>query len=95
MGEVGWVGLEPTTNALKGHCSTIELPTPRGEKIIGVRGVATLKWGFLRELLLLGTHERGGAAFEAEEQGAVFEFAEILGVAAVEVGEEHGLELGG
>ena len=26
--EVGWVGLEPTTNALKGRCSTIELPTP-------------------------------------------------------------------
>ncbi len=24
---MGWVGLEPTTNALKGHCSTIELPT--------------------------------------------------------------------
>ena len=26
---MGWVGLEPTTNALKGRCSTIELPTPR------------------------------------------------------------------
>ena len=26
--KVGWVGLEPTTNALKGRCSTIELPTP-------------------------------------------------------------------
>jgi hypothetical protein len=25
--ELGWVGLEPTTNALKGRCSTIELPT--------------------------------------------------------------------
>ena len=25
--KVGWVGLEPTTNALKGRCSTIELPT--------------------------------------------------------------------
>ena len=25
---VGRVGLEPTTNALKGRCSTIELPTP-------------------------------------------------------------------
>ncbi len=25
---LGWVGLEPTTNALKGRCSTIELPTP-------------------------------------------------------------------
>ena len=24
---VGWVGLEPTTNSLKGYCSTIELPT--------------------------------------------------------------------
>jgi hypothetical protein len=26
--EVGRVGFEPTTNALKGRCSTIELPTP-------------------------------------------------------------------
>ena len=25
--EVGWLGLEPRTNALKGRCSTIELPT--------------------------------------------------------------------
>ena len=25
--KMGWVGLEPTTNALKGRCSTIELPT--------------------------------------------------------------------
>jgi hypothetical protein len=24
---LGWVGIEPTTNALKGRCSTIELPT--------------------------------------------------------------------
>lgn len=24
---VGWDGLEPSTNALKGRCSTIELPT--------------------------------------------------------------------
>ena len=24
---VGWVGLEPTTNGLKGRCSTTELPT--------------------------------------------------------------------
>jgi hypothetical protein len=24
---LGWVGLEPTTNALKGRCSTVELPT--------------------------------------------------------------------
>jgi hypothetical protein len=24
---MGWVGLEPTTNALKGRCSTVELPT--------------------------------------------------------------------
>ena len=28
--ELGWVGLEPTTNALKGRCSTIELPTRAG-----------------------------------------------------------------
>jgi hypothetical protein len=26
--EMGWPGLEPGTNALKGRCSTIELPTP-------------------------------------------------------------------
>jgi hypothetical protein len=26
--ELGWEGLEPSTNALKGRCSTIELPTP-------------------------------------------------------------------
>ena len=25
--KVGWPGLEPGTNALKGRCSTIELPT--------------------------------------------------------------------
>ncbi len=25
--EMGRVGFEPTTNALKGHCSTTELPT--------------------------------------------------------------------
>ena len=25
--EMGWVGFEPTTNALKGHCSSTELPT--------------------------------------------------------------------
>ena len=24
---MGWEGLEPSTNALKGRCSTIELPT--------------------------------------------------------------------
>ena len=28
-GGVGWEGLEPSTNALKGRCSTIELPTRR------------------------------------------------------------------
>jgi hypothetical protein len=27
MRVLGWVGLEPTTNALKGRCSTVELPT--------------------------------------------------------------------
>ena len=25
---LGWAGLEPAANALKGRCSTIELPTP-------------------------------------------------------------------
>jgi hypothetical protein len=31
---VGWVGLEPTTNALKGRCSTIELPTRVGRNVV-------------------------------------------------------------
>ena len=31
-GRLGWVGLEPTTNALKGRCSTVELPTPSGNE---------------------------------------------------------------
>ena len=30
--KMGWVGLEPTTNALKGRCSTIELPTRRFQR---------------------------------------------------------------
>ena len=32
---VGWVGIEPTTNALKGRCSTFELPShvARGQRI--------------------------------------------------------------
>src|SRR5437764_1567723 len=28
---LGWAGLEPATNALKGRCSTIELPTRAGK----------------------------------------------------------------
>ncbi len=31
---VGWVGLEPTANGLKGHCSTTELPTLVGHGLI-------------------------------------------------------------
>ncbi len=31
---LGWVGLEPTTNALKGRCSTIELPTRGGPFVL-------------------------------------------------------------
>jgi hypothetical protein len=31
---VGWVGLEPTTNALKGRCSTVELPTRVGKRAV-------------------------------------------------------------
>ena len=31
-GEVGREGLEPSTNGLKGHCSTIELPTRESAK---------------------------------------------------------------
>lgn len=30
-GGMGWEGLEPSTNALKGRCSTIELPTRKRE----------------------------------------------------------------
>ena len=30
---VGWEGLEPSTNALKGRCSTIELPTRAEDKL--------------------------------------------------------------
>src|SRR5947209_3083730 len=33
-GTLGWVGLEPTTNALKGRCSTIELPTLMGGTVV-------------------------------------------------------------
>jgi hypothetical protein len=57
---MGWVGLEPTTNALKGRCSTIELPT------LGKRsGTVSLKWivasGFEHHATDNGTatHERG------------------------------------
>ena len=37
---VGWAGLEPATNALKGRCSTIELPT-RSEK----RRMGSMRYG--------------------------------------------------
>ena len=30
--EMGWEGFEPSTNALKGHCSTTELPTQNYER---------------------------------------------------------------
>ena len=30
--KMGWLGLEPRTNALKGRCSTIELPTQEKEE---------------------------------------------------------------
>ena len=43
-GEVGWEGLEPSTNALKGRCSTIELPTRwRGGRLVVCCRVAILK----------------------------------------------------
>ena len=33
--EMGRVGFEPTTNALKGHCSTAELPTQtKGKEVM-------------------------------------------------------------
>ena len=32
---MGWAGLEPATNALKGRCSTIELPTRLRQEKIG------------------------------------------------------------
>ena len=31
--KLGWAGLEPATNALKGRCSTIELPTRAGRNV--------------------------------------------------------------
>jgi hypothetical protein len=30
---MGWAGLEPAANALKGRCSTIELPTRSKRKV--------------------------------------------------------------
>ena len=30
--EMGRVGFEPTTNALKGHCSSTELPTQKSSR---------------------------------------------------------------
>src|SRR5205814_4764777 len=50
--ELGWPGLEPGTNALKGRCSTIELPTHFSAFICqalhstnpeGVRGCSTIE----------------------------------------------------
>ena len=32
--DLGWAGLEPATNALKGRCSTIELPTRAGRTFL-------------------------------------------------------------
>ena len=37
---VGWVGLEPTANGLKGRCSTTELPTPQTQ---GAQGSVSRK----------------------------------------------------
>ena len=43
-GGVGWEGLEPSTNALKGRCSTIELPTRwRRGRLMRFARVAILK----------------------------------------------------
>ena len=43
---MGWVGLEPTANALKGRCSTIELPTRKeGTKVMPSAGCATSNYG--------------------------------------------------
>ena len=39
---MGWAGLEPATNALKGRCSTIELPT-RAELFVLVQLVERRK----------------------------------------------------
>ena len=38
---MGWVGLEPTTNALKGRCSTIELPTQSLHASVGKEKLQT------------------------------------------------------
>src|SRR6185436_21182716 len=37
---VGWVGIEPTTTALKGRCSTAELPTRDSEGAQSTRSFA-------------------------------------------------------
>jgi hypothetical protein len=49
---VGWLGLEPRTNALKGRCSTIELPT-RSAVLIQERrrqGDRSFLWVYLHRL---------------------------------------------
>ena len=38
---LGWAGLEPATNALKGRCSTIELPTPGNQFYSALTPLAT------------------------------------------------------
>src|SRR4051812_32292411 len=56
----GWVGLEPTTNALKGRCSTIELPT-RTERSVLIQLGECRKTRF----------RRGPSRSGAEQVGAV------------------------
>ena len=41
--EMGRVGFEPTTNALKGHCSSTELPTQTFERGYVLSGLVTSK----------------------------------------------------
>ena len=85
---LGWVGLEPTTNALKGRCSTIELPTRERRKSSGLMSCCNTEiWNFS----LLGAHERCGATFQAEEEICIFKFPEVLWSASIEVFQEHRL----
>jgi hypothetical protein len=61
---LGWVGLEPTTNALKGRCSTIELPTRQEmsrEGILNSHGCNRKAW----KRQPIHEHHRGSLIFSS------------------------------
>ncbi len=64
--KVGWEGLEPSTNALKGHCSTIELPTPNVKN-------ETEQWP--RNILVARNFD--GHLFEIDSQGTKARLAAV------------------